>query len=84
MVAEGGLFVAGTYLYLTTTRPKDRIGTGTIGGLLGILSTISVMNYFSPPPPDVTAIAVVANASWLFVLWASWVDRHRVVFQNRL
>jgi hypothetical protein len=82
MLVEGGLFIAGTYLYLSATRPEDKIGTGAIRGLLGVLAAISVMNYFSPPPPSVMAIAVVANASWLFVFWAFWADRHRAVPQN--
>jgi hypothetical protein len=77
MIVEGGLFIAGTFLYLSATRAKDAIGKGALWGLLGVLAAISVVNYFSPPPPDVTAIAVVGNVSWLFVLWAFWVDRHR-------
>jgi hypothetical protein len=32
----------------------------------------------SPPPPGVTAVAIVALAMWLFVAWGYYIDRHRV------
>jgi hypothetical protein len=31
----------------------------------------------SPPPPDASAFARGGQASWLLVVWALWVDRHR-------
>jgi hypothetical protein len=82
MVVEGGLFVAGTALYLGATRANDTIGKVALWALLGVLAAIGVMNYFSPPPPDAMAVAVVANAAWLFVFWAFWADRHRGVVHN--
>jgi hypothetical protein len=35
-------------------------------------------NVFGPPPPSVPAVAWSAQALWLLVLWAFWVDRHRL------
>jgi xanthosine utilization system XapX-like protein len=33
---------------------------------------------FSPPPPSVTAVAVVGIVFGpVFILWARWIDRHR-------
>ena len=84
MVVEGGLYIAGVSLYLTSTRPKDAVGKGALWGLVGLLAVIGMVNYFSPPPPDVMAIGVVGNASWLFVLWAFWADRHRVALTPTL
>ena len=46
--------------------------------LVGTLAAINVANMFSPPPPSPTAVAMAAQAMWLFVIWAFWVDRHRV------
>ncbi|NTV81640.1 MAG: hypothetical protein HGA24_09490, partial [Candidatus Aminicenantes bacterium] len=40
-------------------------------------TTIYLMNLFGPPPPNVEMIGIAGNASWLFVLWAYWVERHR-------
>jgi hypothetical protein len=76
---ELGLLAAGTYVYARFTRATDRIGTYGLAGLVAFLVVIYVANIFGPPPPDVGMIGVAGNASWLFVLWAAWVDRHRVV-----
>jgi hypothetical protein len=32
-----------------------------------------------PPPPSVNALAWTALAIWLFVPWAWWLDKHRVL-----
>jgi hypothetical protein len=36
-------------------------------------------NVFGPPPPDADVIAYAGNASWLFVFWGYWIDRHSVL-----
>jgi len=77
LVVEGGLFIAGVVLYLRTTRHRDRIGLYGFWALVLSLVAIHLGNMFGPPPPDTSFVAVAANASWLFVLWAYWVDKHR-------
>jgi membrane-bound metal-dependent hydrolase YbcI (DUF457 family) len=77
LILELGLLGGGTYLYVRSTRPMDRIGTYGFAGLVVFLVGIYCANVFGPPPPDVGLIGVAGNASWLFVLWAAWVDRHR-------
>jgi membrane-bound metal-dependent hydrolase YbcI (DUF457 family) len=77
LVLELGLLAVGTYLYAGATKARDRIGSYGLAGLLVFLVGIYVANVFGPPPPDVGMIGVAGNASWLFVLWAAWVDRHR-------
>lgn len=79
LVAEFGLFAAGIVLYMHTTIAKDRIGSIGFWSLIGILALIYVGNVAGPPPPSASMIAVVGNASWLFVLWAYWVDMHRTL-----
>jgi hypothetical protein len=79
LLVEVGLFVVGIFLYIRTTRAKDRIGSIGFWALVGLLSIIYISNLFGPPPPDVSMIAVAGNALWLFVLWAYWVDKHREV-----
>ena len=77
LILELGLLAGGTYMYTRATKAKDRIGTYGLAGLLVFLVGIYFANVFGPPPPDAGMIGVAGNASWLFVLWAAWVDRHR-------
>jgi hypothetical protein len=44
-----------------------------------VLSAIYFAALYGPPPPSAAAVAVAAQLSWLFVIWAYWVDRHRTV-----
>jgi membrane-bound metal-dependent hydrolase YbcI (DUF457 family) len=77
LVFELALFAVGIAIYLKATKPKDRIGTYGFWGLIGVLSVIYLVNVFGPPPPSESMIAIAGNATWLFVIWAYWVDRHR-------
>jgi hypothetical protein len=79
LILELGLLAAGTYVYVRFTKAVDRIGIYGLAGLVAFLVVIYAANVFGPPPPDVGMIGVAGNASWLFVLWAAWVDRHRVL-----
>jgi membrane-bound metal-dependent hydrolase YbcI (DUF457 family) len=71
------LYGAGVALYVRATEKKD--GKGMIGlwGLVGVLLVIYAMNLAGPPPPDISVVAIAGNLTWLFVLWAFWVDAHR-------
>ncbi len=77
MIVELGMFAGGLALYLRSTEKKDGIGVYGLWALVLVLAGIYLANLFGPPPPNVEMIGVAANASWLFVLWAYWVDRHR-------
>jgi hypothetical protein len=78
VVVEVLLFIIGIFMYLRATTAKDRIGSIGFWSLVAVLLVIYVANIFGPPPPSEQAIAVAGNASWLFVIWAYWVDRHRM------
>jgi len=78
LLVETALFAAGVFVYLRTTRAKNRVGSIGFWALAGILFAIYLTNLFGPPPPDVSTIAYAGNLSWLFVIWAYWVDRNRV------
>jgi hypothetical protein len=78
VLVEGTLFAIGVAVYLRTTRARDRIGTIGLWSLIGLLVAIYAANFVSPPPPSVTAVAWTAQALWLLVAAAYWVDRHRV------
>lgn len=77
VAVETSLFLAGLWLYVSGTRGRDRVGTIGFWSLITVLVLISAGNILGPPPPDVNSLALVANAAWLFVAWAYWVDKHR-------
>jgi hypothetical protein len=78
MAVEFAMFAVGVWLYISTTRARDRIGTYGFGTYVGLLLLIDVGNRLSPPPPSVRAIAwvgIVAVA--ILIPWAWWFDHHR-------
>jgi hypothetical protein len=77
IVVETLLYAAGIMLYLRSTSANDRVGSIGFWLLIGLLFIIYIGNIFGPPPPNEASIAILGNASWLFVIWAYWVDRHR-------
>jgi hypothetical protein len=78
IIVESLLFVAGLYFYLKTTKAKDRIGAYAFWGLAAFMAVTYVANLMGPPPPNEAAIAWAGHAQWLLVIWAYWLDRHRV------
>lgn len=79
VAVEVALYVAGAWLYLATTRAKDRVGTYSLWAFLVFGVLVYVANMTSPPPPNAHAVAVMAFALWLLPIWAWWFDRHREV-----
>jgi hypothetical protein len=77
LAIEVTLFAVGTAIYVVTTRARDRIGALGLWALIGFLSAIYFAAIFGPPPPNAQAVAMAGHLSWLFVLWAYWVDKHR-------
>jgi len=78
-VIEGGMYAAGIWIYLTTTKAKDRIGTFALWGLLAVFTFLWASVPFAPPPPSEGMIAWTGAIGMpLFVAWAGWADRHRV------
>ena len=77
IIVEGALFVAGIVLYLRSTIALDQIGKYSFWSFIIFLVFVATGNIIGGPPPNVTALAVVAMSVWLFVLWGYWIDRHR-------
>jgi membrane-bound metal-dependent hydrolase YbcI (DUF457 family) len=77
MIVEGILFVVGLMIYVSTTQKRDRIGVYAFWSMIAVLALIYVGNSAGAPPPNTQIIAIVGNASWLFVIWAYWADKHR-------
>ena len=81
VAVEVPMFLAGVWIYLQTTRPKDRTGMAAISILLALLLVIYASNFFiSQEPPSPTAVAMVSLiGACLITAWAGWADRHREV-----
>lgn len=79
IIVEGAIFVLGIWLYIKTTKPKNRKGSIAFWSLIAFLSLIYVMNIVGPPPPEVEPIAYVGLSQWLIVLWGYWIDKNRTV-----
>ena len=79
IVLEGLIFSAGVYLYVRTTRTRDKIGIFAFWGLIAFLVIIYINNLFGPPPPSVEPIGYVGLAQWILIVWGYWIDRHRDV-----
>jgi hypothetical protein len=77
LAVEFLLYAAGFWLYLKSTVARDRVGSIGLWALLLFLAVVELVNVFGPPPPNVSAVTWSAEAMWLLVAWAYWVDRHR-------
>lgn len=78
VIVESVMLVAGTAIYLRTTRPRDGIGRWGFWALVVLLAASYYGSLFSPTPTDTKALAIGGIIfGWVFVLLAWWVDRHR-------
>ncbi|HEX2984062.1 MAG TPA: metal-dependent hydrolase [Ignavibacteriales bacterium] len=85
LIVEGAIFAAGVYLYVTSTKPKQRRkGTKSFWGLILFLSVIYIMNLFGPPPENVDSIGYVGLAQWLIIAWGYWIDKNRTAIEPAL
>jgi len=78
VTVEVAMFLAGLWLYISTTRARDAIGRYALASFAGFLLIVYLAAIFGPPPPSVTAIVVTGTAGAAVILiWAWWLDRHR-------
>ena len=75
---EGFFFIGAVYIYIRTTKSIDRIGNYAFWGLIALLLISYIANIISPPPTNMTTVAYAGLAQWLFIVWAYWIDRHRI------
>jgi hypothetical protein len=72
------MYAAAIWIYLRVTRAKDRIGKWGLLSYVLIVAAAYVADILSPPPPSVRPMLItVIPFTWLLILWAWWVDRHR-------
>lgn len=75
--AEALVSGAGLWLYISTTRAKDRVGLYAFWALMSFLVLGYMASLFAGAPPSTTALAWGALPMWLIVLWGWWADKHR-------
>jgi membrane-bound metal-dependent hydrolase YbcI (DUF457 family) len=79
VAVEVSLLAIGLWLYVLTTRARDRTGRIAFAGFVLFVLAFYVGAVFGPPPPDPYTLAVFSFVIWLFPFWAGWFDRHREV-----
>jgi len=79
MAVEYGLYIAGVWIYASTTRAKDRTGTLAWWITAAFFAVMYAGVVFGPPPPSAHAIAVAGCFTWLFIPLFNWIDSHRKV-----
>jgi len=68
--------VAGVAVYIGFRSRRHPARPGRLAGLVLVLVAIYLISFYGPPPPSVTAIAVVDIAGLLLLAgFAAWVDR---------
>jgi hypothetical protein len=78
MIVEGTMFAAGLWMYVRTTRARDRIGRWGFAALIALLVVVYAANATASPPPSVNAIIVGATIGAAIMTVSSWwVDDHR-------
>jgi len=86
LLLEGGLFIAGVFIYLRSTKARDRTGRIAFLALIVFLVVTYSINVFGPPPPTgaENVVAISALLLWLLVPWGYWIDRHRFNSEPRI
>lgn len=78
MFVELAMLAAGVALYISATRPRDRIGRYAFAAYVLLLLVAYIADRFSPPPSSMSEIAwtgLIATA--ILIPWAAWFDHHR-------
>ena len=78
VLLEGAMFIAGLWIYMATTRPRDGVGRFGLWAFAIVVVLLYAMNLNGAPPPSARAIAIVAiTMAPMFPIMAWWIDRHR-------
>jgi hypothetical protein len=76
---ETAMYVAGVWIYMRTTRERDKIGLIGAWWLGGFLLASYIGNILVPAPQGPRAVARGALSMWIIIPVAAWIDRHREI-----
>jgi membrane-bound metal-dependent hydrolase YbcI (DUF457 family) len=80
IVAELVVFFGGAWLYIRTTRARDKIGRWGFWAYVAFLLILFVGDRFSSPPENTHEIAWTGLIATVVLLaWAWWFDKHRQI-----
>jgi len=79
LAVELAMFAAGVWLYVGTTRARDRVGGLGFAAFLLFLLAIYAGSAFGPPPPSAATVALSDLGQFLVIALAAWIDRHRSI-----
>jgi|SRR5271156_1174563 hypothetical protein len=80
MIVELVMFAVGIWLYVRTTRARDRIGRYAFIAYVVLLLVTYIGDRFSSPPSSVAEIAWPGIIAVLILTpWAWWFDHHRAL-----
>ena len=77
MAIELVMLAAGIVVYWRATKAKNAIGNYAFWLFVLALVGLYAAVIFAPPPSSVKKLAIGTMFSWLFVVWAWWLDRNR-------
>ena len=83
LVIEGSLFAVAVAFYARATMARDRVGVIAFWLFVAVQTLLWASSPWSPPPPSSAVLGWAGLVTWLFVLWAWWLDRHRVPAASR-
>jgi hypothetical protein len=80
VAVEGVLFLLAAWWYASSTEALDRVGRWALIAMVAVLLAFYAASIGSSPQPgQERTIAYGSFAIVLFIPWAAWIDRHRVV-----
>ncbi|HUL60008.1 MAG TPA: hypothetical protein VLU43_12060 [Anaeromyxobacteraceae bacterium] len=80
LAVELAVFLAGLWVYVASTRPRDRTGRWALASFVVVVLLAYASSLLGPPPPSTTALGISALAgAAALVAWATWADRHREI-----
>jgi polyferredoxin len=70
-------------MYTKATKAINKTGKILFWVLVIFLIVIQFLNVFGPPPEDIEPVALAGLSQWLFILWASILDKNRKAVHRR-
>ena len=74
---ELGMFALAVWVYTGLTRAKGPAGKFSFWSLIIFLVVMQVWAYQGTPPPSERMVAWMGIVSWVFILWAWWIEKTR-------